>query len=149
MIVNDTDHLCAYVCGDTLWIWKSFCRGLNVLLMEDFSPSPTWQDSARDAMGQARMLSERVNLAQMVPIDNLSETQYCLASIGREYVVFQPGNKGEFMLNLNDAPGTFAVEWLNTATGNSIMAKPIKGGGIRTFPTPFGGPGVLYLKLMG
>jgi len=148
VIVNDTDHLCAYVCGDTLWIWKSFCRGLNVLLMEDFSPSPTWQDSARDAMGQARMLSERVNLAQMVPIDNLSETQYCLASIGREYVVFQPGNKGEFMLNLNDAPGTFAVEWLNTATGKTVTAKPIKGGQIRTFPTPFGGPGVLYLKLM-
>ena len=149
VIVDDTDHLCAYVCGDTLWVWKCFCHGLNVLLMEDLSPSPTWQDSARVAMGQVRKFSERVNLAQMVPIDGLSETRYCLASIGREYLVFQPGNYGEFMLNLADANGTFAVEWLNATTGETVAGEPMKGGAVRTFSTPFGGPGVLYLKVTG
>ncbi len=148
VIVNDTDHLCGHTCGDALWVWKCFCHGLNVLLMEDLSPSPTWQDSARDAMGQARRFAERINLAQMVPVDRLAETHYCLANAGREYLVFQPGNKGEFTLNLTEAPGTFTVEWLNAATGETIMGKSVPGGGLRTFPTPFAGPGILYLKAM-
>ena len=148
VIVDDTDHLCGHTCGDTLWVWKCFCHGLNVLMMEDLSPSPTWQDSARDAMGQVRKFSERINLAQMAPVDNLSETHYCLANAGREYLVFQPGNKGEFAVNMSESPGTFAVEWLNASTGETVKGEPIKGGGPRTFPTPFGGPGVLYLKIL-
>jgi hypothetical protein len=148
VIVNDTDHLCGHTCGDTLWVWKSFCRGLNVLMMEDMSPSPTWQDSARIAMGQTRRYAERIDLARMVPVDKLSETGYCLADLGREYLVFQPGNNGEFAVNLSDAPGTFAVEWFNLNRGATMMGKAIKGGGVRTFPTPFGGPAVLYLKLV-
>ena len=88
VMVNDTDHLCGHTCGDALWVWKCFCRGLNVLLMEDLSSSPTWQDSARDAMGQVRKLSERINLAEMVPVDNIAETHYCLANAGREICSF-------------------------------------------------------------
>lgn len=148
VIVDDTDHLCGHTCGDTLWVWKCFCRGLNLLLMDDLSPSPIWQDAARDAMGQVRKFSERINLAQMTPVDNLSETRYCLANAGREYLVFQPGNKGEFALNLTESPGTFAVEWLRASTGETVRGEPVKGGGQRTFPTPFGGPGVLYLKAL-
>jgi hypothetical protein len=98
-------------------------------------------------MGQVRRFSERINLAQMVPVDNLTETHYCLANAGREYLVFQPGNKGEFTLNLSDAPGSFSVEWLNVNTGETSSGRPVQGGGVRTFPTPFGGPGVLYLKI--
>jgi hypothetical protein len=149
VIVNDTDHLCGHSCGDAVWVWKSFCHGLNVPMMEDLSASPVWQDSARDAMGQVRKYSERINVAQMVPVDSLAETRFCLANAGREYLIFQPGNKGEFTVNLNDAFGTFTVEWLNVSTGTTVEGKPIKGGGVRTFPTPFGGPGVLYLKIMG
>jgi hypothetical protein len=100
-------------------------------------------------MGQVRKFSERVNLAQMVPVENTTETHYCLANAGREYLVFQPGTKGEFTLNLSDATGTFAVEWLNVSTGQSVEGKPVKSEGVRTFQTPFGGPGVLYLKIMG
>jgi hypothetical protein len=109
VIVNDTDHLCGHTCGDSSWVWKSFCRGLNVLLMEDLSPSPTWQDSARVAMGQTRSWSEKIDLAHMVPDirSDLSETRYCLANVGEEYLVFQDGNKGEFTVNLTDALGEF------------------------------------------
>jgi len=149
VIVDDTDHLCGHTCGDALWVWKCFCHGLNVLMMEDLSPSPTWQDSARDAMGQTRRWSERVNLAQMVPDDKLAETHYCLANAGKEYLIFQPGNKGEFAANLSESPGTFEVEWFNVNTGAIVKGKPLVGGGVRTFPTPFGGPAALYLKRMG
>jgi hypothetical protein len=146
VFVTDTDHICGHTCGDSNWVWKSFCRGLNVLLMEDLSASPTWQDSARVTMGQTRMWSQRIDLAHMVP-STMSETKYCLANPGKEYLVFQDGNKGEFTVNLADAPGSFAVEWFNTTTGSSTNGKPVPGGGVRTFPTPFGGPSVLYLKL--
>jgi hypothetical protein len=50
------DHLWGHTGGDNIWVWKSFMRGLNVLLMEELLPSPTWQDSARQAMGQVRRL---------------------------------------------------------------------------------------------
>ena len=67
MIVNDTDHLWGHTGGDSVWVWRSFLRGLNVLFMEELLPSPTWQDSARAAMGQARRFSRKIDLARMVP----------------------------------------------------------------------------------
>ena len=146
VIVNDTDHLCGHTCGDAIWVWKSFCHGLNVLMMEDLSSSPIWQDSARMAMGQTRRYAERIDLAHMPPDDSLAETRYCLANPGKEYLIFQPGNKGEFAVNLREAPATFAVEWFNVNMGTTIAGKPIKGGGVGTFPTLFGGPAALYLK---
>ena len=148
VVVNDTDHLWGHTGGDNVWVWKSFTRGLNVLFMEELLPSPTWQDSAREAMGQTRRYAEKMNLAAMTPAGELAETGYCLANRGVEYLVFQPGNKGEFRVNLSDASGTFSVEWFNVNTGTTVVGKPVSGGASRTFTTPFGGPAALYLKRM-
>jgi hypothetical protein len=76
----------------------------------------------------------------------VSETKYCLANRGQEYLVFQEGSRGEFTVDLSDAPGSFTSEWFNVNTGATTAWKSIPGGGVRTFPTPFGGPAVLYLK---
>jgi len=149
VVVNDTDHLWGHTGGDSVWVWKSFTRGLNVLFMEELLPSPTWQDSARVAMGQTRRYAEKMNLAAMVPAGELAATGYCLANRGEEYLVFQPGNKGEFTLNLTEASGAFAVEWLNVNTGAAIQGKAVPGGAARTFTTPFPGPAALYLKRTG
>ena len=145
MIVNDTDHLCGHVCGDNVWVWKSFTRGLNVLFMEELTPSPTWHDSARVAMGQTRQFSEKINLAEMSPHDELASTQYCLAKPGSEYVVFQPGGRGEFTVNLSDGKGSFSVEWFDVNAGKTVPGKPVEGGNRRIFVTPFPGPAVLHL----
>jgi len=145
VLVNDTDHLWGHTGGDNIWVWKSFTRGLNVLFMEELLPSPVWQDSARQAMGQTRRYAERMNLAAMTPQEKLSATRYCLASRGQEYLVFQ-SNKGEFTLDLRDASGTFSVEWLNINADRAIAAQPVEGGAVRTFTTPFPGPAALYLK---
>lgn len=147
VVVNDTDHLWGHTGGDSIWVWKSFTRGLNVLLMEEMLPSPTWQDSARQAMGQVRRFAERMNLAAMKPEPKLA-TGYCLAERGREYLVFQH-DKGEFALDLKDAPGTFAVEWFDINAGRSLAGAPVEGGANRTFTTPFPGPAALYLKRTG
>jgi len=146
VVVNDTDHLWGHTGGDNIWVWKSFMRGLNVLFMEELLPSPTWQDSARMAMGQVRRYAEKVDLAAMTPQDNLSATSYCLAARGREYLVFQ-SDKGEFNVDLRDAQGTFAVEWLDVNADRVISAKPVQGQAQRTFTTPFPGPAVLHIRL--
>lgn len=147
VVVNDTDHLLGHTGGDAVWVWKSFCRGLNVLFMEEMTSSPTWQDSARDAMGQARRYAEKIDLARMTPRNRLASTGYCLANPGREYVVFQTGSQGEFSVDLTGAAGTFAVEWLNVNTGAAQAGTPAAGAARRAFITPFGGPAVLHLKL--
>lgn len=146
VILSDTDHQYGHSGGDALWVWKSFCRGLNVLFMDDYSPSPSWQDSARAAMGQAVRYAEKMDLASMVPHDALSNTRYCLANPGREYLVFQPGIRGLFSVNLRAAKGECAVEWLNVTTGETRRGAPVGGGTARSFATPFPGPAVLYLK---
>ncbi len=146
VIVNDTDHLCGHVCGDAVWVWKSFTRGLHVLFMEELPPSPTWHDSAREAMGQTRRYAEKINLAEMTPHDELASVRYCLAKPGSEYLVFQPGGNGEFRVNLSDGQGTFSVEWFNVYKNDAVRGEPVEGGAMRTFITPFGGPAVLYLK---
>jgi hypothetical protein len=146
VIVSDTDHLWGHTGGDAVWVWKSFTRGMNVLFMEELLPSPTWQDSARDGMGLARVWSGKIDLAHMVPAGELAETGYCLANKGKEYLVFQPGNKGEFRVDLRDAQGTLSVEWINITTGKSQPGKPVNGGDRRTFTTPFGGPAAVHIK---
>lgn len=146
VVVSDTDHLWGHTGGDNVWVWKSFTRGLNVLFMEEMLPSPTWQDSARRAMGQVRRYAERVNLAAMRPEEKLSATRYCLADRGREYLVFQ-ADKGEFTLDLTEAKeAKFAAEWLDVNADRVVPAEPAQGGDLRTFTTPFPGPAVLYLK---
>jgi hypothetical protein len=145
VVVSDTDHLWGHTGGDNLWVWMSFTRGLNVLLMEEMLPSPTWQDSARVAMGQVRRWAERMNLAAMKPEVGLAATRYCLAARGSEYLVFQH-DKGEFTVDMKDAAGTFTAEWFDINNGRAIPGKAVTGGGVRTFTTPFPGPAALYLK---
>ncbi|MBL8210834.1 MAG: hypothetical protein JNK87_08990 [Bryobacterales bacterium] len=147
VVLSDTDHLWGHTGGDNIWVWKSFTRGLNVLLMEEMLPSPTWQDSARQAMGQVRRWAERVNLAGMKPSAGSAATGYCLAERGREYLVFQH-DKGEFTVDLKDAPGRFKAEWFDVNRNRSVGAGEVMGAGVRTFTTPFPGPAVLYLVKM-
>src|SRR5207249_7757928 len=146
VIVNDSDHLWGHTGGDNVWVWKSFCRGLNVLFMEELFPSPTWQDSARQGMEETRQYADKINLAAMVPSDNLSETTYCLADKGKEYLVFQAGDRGEFTVNLNDTPGTFSVEWFSVNDVTAKAGKTEKKIGKRNFTTPIGSSAAHYRK---
>ena len=146
VVVNDTDHLWGHTGGDSVWVWKSFTRGLNVLFMEELTPSPTWQDSARVAMGQVRRFADRLDLAHMEPLPALAQTGYLLAARGRQYLAYQDGSQGEFWVDLKGAPGTFAVDWFDTTTGKSIAGKPVAGGGRRVLTTPFPGPAAVLLE---
>jgi hypothetical protein len=148
IVISDTDHLWGHTGGDSVWVWKSFTRGLHVLFMEQLLDSPTWQDSARLGMAQTLRYAGKMNLASMVPEPALTENGYCLADHGREYLAFQPGSKPEFTMNLKDAPGRFSVEWLNVYTDETVAGTPVEGGKSVNFRTPFPGASVLYLKIL-
>jgi hypothetical protein len=148
VIVNDTDHLWGHTGGDSVWVWRSFTRGLNVLFMEELLRSPTWQDSARVAMGQISAFARQIDLAHMVPAPELAGTGYVLASPGREYLVYQDGSLGEFSIDLRNATGNFEVKWDDTTRSTFVPGKPVAGGSRRVLTTPFPGPAAVHLKLV-
>jgi hypothetical protein len=48
-------------------------------------PDPYW-DILRKSMGLTRTIAERLDLAAVVPHDELASTQFCLADPGKEYL---------------------------------------------------------------
>jgi len=149
VVIIDTDHLGSV---DRTWVWRSFLRGHNPILMDwmqKTSPwySPTDQEAMRKAMGQTRKMADRMGLAGMVPLDHLASTKYCLANAGKEYLVYLPRG-GEVTVDLSAASVPFAVEWIHPVTGTVTSSEPIAGGAKRSFRAPFAGEAVLYIKTM-
>lgn len=97
-------------------------------------------------MGQACLLSQRIDLAHMRPEPSLAQTGYLLTDRKQCYVGYQDGSQGEFWIDLSGSSGKFSVEWLDTTTDRTIPGKPISGAARRVFTTPFPGPAVLILK---
>jgi len=90
IIISDTDHLWGVGVPDVAWVWKSFLRGLNPIFMdaiEDPKGVPV-----RRALGQTLVIANRINLATMVPKNDLASTGYCLANPGVEYLVYLPAD---------------------------------------------------------
>jgi hypothetical protein len=61
-------------------------------------------EEIRRAMGVTVELSRRFNLAEMLPLPELSSTRYCLAKPGEAYIVYAPSS-GKVKLNLRNARG--------------------------------------------
>jgi hypothetical protein len=107
-------------------------------------PDPYWE-TLRKAMGQARTFATRINLAAMVPHEELAATRFCLADPGQEYLVYLPDG-GTTELDLSAASGTFRVEWTGLAAGTTTAGEPIAGGARRNLKAPMRGDAVLYLR---
>lgn len=153
VVVLDTDHLWG-VGGNPAWVWKSFTRGYHPIFMDPLhnlqwyrrkwnANDPHWV-AMRKAMEDARSFALRMELAVATPLPALSSTRHCLASPGKEYLVFQP-QSGPFSVRLE--AGRYSHEWYSpnarsvTATGTSKTY-----GGEERFAPPFEGSAVLYLK---
>lgn len=157
VIVSDTDHLWG-IGGNVAWVWKSFCRGLNPIFMEIYvfsgdnagTVDPSW-DAARRSMGYTRMYSQRMNLAEAVPSDELASTSYCLSDKRNHFLIFlpessNPADPARFLsVNLLEAPGLFNVEWLNPNTGEIRLTGQLSGGQVSQVMCPFRSEAVLYL----
>ena len=156
VIISDTDHLCGK-CGDVAWVWKSFLKGQNPILMDGYdgaaiglgaagySDGPNWE-IIRKNMGYARSYAMRIDLAGVVPHGDFVDSEligYCLAKPGSQYLVFIPGG-GSVTLDLTAVTGSLNVEWFNPATGVATQAGTVPGGE-QTLTAPFSGAAVLFL----
>jgi hypothetical protein len=91
-------------------------------------------------LGYALRYAKKMNIAEMIPRNELASTQYCLANPGREYLVYLPdGDKVAVDLS--------AVEWFNPRTGTTTGGGMSAGGSMIDFTVPFDGDAVLYLLL--
>jgi uncharacterized protein YjdB len=163
VLITDTDHICG-VCGTTSWIWKSFVKGQNPILMDKYDGAAiglgaednnmsegTWQ-TLRKNLGYARDYSLRMDLSAAVPHGDLvltyngavAATGYCLAKPGSQYVVYLPDG-GNVAMDLSAVTGSLAVEWLNPATGNVTQSGTVAGGASVTLTAPFNGPAVVFV----
>ncbi|MDT8300560.1 MAG: DUF6298 domain-containing protein [Sedimentisphaerales bacterium] len=141
VVIADTDHISSQS-WDTTWIWRSFTRGLNPIVM-DWWNGTRW-DPIRRAMRDSRAYADKMNLAAMTPQGSLVSTGYALVNPGNEYLVY---NSGSGTITLYNFPsGTYSVEWYNTATNAAQTGSNITGNGSnKTITPPFSGA-VLYLK---
>lgn len=141
VIISDTDHLWG-IGGNVDWVWKSFLRGLNPIFMDSMIVE-IWSQGIIKAMGNTLTYANKMNLVSMTPQGNLSSTGYVLASVGNEYLVYQPGTGG-FTVSLSS--GTYTYEWFNVGTRSIAVTGQITASGSTAFTPPFSGPAVLYLK---
>lgn len=147
VVLIDTDHI-GHV--SRTWIWRSFLRGHNPILMDWMHKTSPWygpadQDAMRKAMGQTLKMARRMNLAAMTPQNDLASTGYCLADSGREYLVYVPRG-GEVTVDLSGASGTLAVAWIEPYDGAVSPGPAVEGEGKRALKAPFSGDAVLHLK---
>lgn len=152
IIMVDTDHLWG-IGGDYRWVWKSFLRGLQPNYMDpyvEYDSGATWGstqgqfDSARRAMGITLKVANQINLASMIPHNELSSTKYCLADPGTAYLVYLPDG-GYATIDLTDVNSKMKVQWIKPGDGTIISGKKIKGGKKQEFTAPFSGDAVLYI----
>jgi hypothetical protein len=90
--------------------------------------------------------AKKMNMAEMIPHNDLPSTQYCLANPGGEYLIYLPDG-GNVTVELSEATGSFAVEWFNPREGTATDGGTSAGGDKVDFTVPFDGDAVLYLIL--
>ena len=161
VVVTDTDHLWGHGC-ETVWIWKSFTRGLNVLFMDPWQRIPGEMDYYQDGsvtrnqryyyayddmrrnLGYARAFAQRMDLNTCLPHGELCTSGYCLAHPGHEYLFFLPEG-GAAGIDLLGQPGQYKAEWFDPATGKMVAAGALDGDKRHAVGAPFTGISVLYL----
>jgi hypothetical protein len=158
--ILDSDHLFLNVMledekASRSWVWKSFLRGHNPILMDNIFEDSTGRAvpptlhrrgfvAARAAMGDTRRYADKINLAAMMPRTDLSSTGYALINPGSEYLVYQP-HDGPFTVSVE--PGTYNYEWFDPASGKIYSDGSVPAvDRYLSFSAPFKGDAVLYLK---
>ncbi len=149
IIISDTDHLWG-LGGNESWVWKSFFRGLNPILMDTDdgkvlapkSLDPDWVDPLRKSMGYTLLLANRIDLISMKPDTTLVSSAYCLANKGTEYLIYLPEDK-TVEVDLSGITGDFTSEWFNPQLGEFIEGETIEGGDRISMTSPSGGVNVI------
>ena len=156
IILTDTDHLWG-LGGNHQWVWKSFLRGLQPILMDPYQnkvlnsgydTKALWEEieSIRKNMGYTRRFAEKMDLIHMEPRNELSSSNYCLVRENIEYLFYSPAGK-QLEADLTNAHSTFLAEWFDPQTGTQVEGGLVEGGKKVEFKVPFQSEeAVLYLR---
>jgi hypothetical protein len=153
IVIVDNDHIKPSE-SDPAWVWKNFFRGNHFILMDYYKDfrigSPQQLDHkhnpARLAMGHAIELARQVNLVTMRPRNEMASTKYCLADVGREYLVYQPGKEGD-SVSVNLEAGKYTVRWIAPLTLKTVREKTVDvQDGWQEFTPPSKGSAILHLN---
>lgn len=175
VIINDTDHSLYYTglqsagfTGQRAWAWENFARGNNLAFMDPYletwpgrnAPSgskvdPYWEE-IRTTLGDIRNFADKIDLPGMAPQHDLVVGDgFCMASLGAQYLVFQPSGKGPVdrivrwlagnTFELKTVPGIYAYEWFNPSSHSVVETGTITVATRQTFTAPFRGDAVLWL----
>ena len=160
VVFSDTDHLWG-LGGSVEWVWKSFTRGLNVLLMDPYEPMHGMDDdrwgawcplNRRDhplfepirlSMGYSRVFAGRLDLGAVRPMPDLASSRFCLANPGTEYLVYL-GDEAEVTMVIDKPGRELRVEWFDPQTASFADGAPVRGAN-PTLSSPFGPGSVLFL----
>lgn len=173
VVINDTDHSYSWVNmrsdgpkENVNWVWKNFTHGNGVGFMDPYlvlwpprnnctgapvggdphvcsALDPQW-DPIRSAIADIRRYAGKINLRDVTPQDSLSTTAYCLADVGRQYLVFSPHGSSSF--TLTTVSGTYAFEWFNTATHTVDSTGLVTVKTSHSFTPPSGDNHALWLR---
>jgi hypothetical protein len=151
IVILDTDHLWG-IGGDSVWVWKSFTRGLHPIFMDPYNVqefNPERYQGIRRAMGDTRRYAEKIALVYLKPTMNKRHcsTEYCLRNAGIEYLALQP-EPGASVTIGQLRPGTgYEFEWFGVLTGQvEEMGEFTADKLSRSFIPPFNDPAVLYIR---
>ena len=115
VVLLDTDHLWG-VGGDRKWVWKAFLRGYNPIYMDTLKDSDDLINTRKN-MGYTLAYAQKANISDMVPRNNLSSTEYCLAKEGEKYIIYQP-LKNSSIIIYNLPMGEYFLETLDIKDGS-------------------------------
>lgn len=157
VVISDTDHLWG-VGGSEVWVWKSFTRGLNPILMDPYdgawqlppgfnSKERRWVWLRRN-MGYTLTYANRIGLVSMTPHGELASTRYCLANPvakGGQYLVYLPSG-GTVEVDLSATREILSLEWFFPTSGTTMAGGQTVGGNKESFTAPItSGDAVLYI----
>lgn len=150
VILSDTDHLWG-IGGNPDWVWRSFLRGHNPLFMDPYdnrvlgkTPPESWEP-IRKTMGIAAGVAQGLDLAAAIPSEEIASSKYCLAELGRRYLVYAP--EGEAVeVDLTAAAGRLTLLWINPFTNERRSVEAVEGGERRRFSPPWKGPAALLIQ---
>ena len=149
--ILDTDHLWG-VGGDSTWVWKAVLRGHNPIFMDPWENanvglSFSYGTDARDAMGVARQLFDRLDLAAFVPKPDISSTRFAMTTEDLSAVVAFLPNRDAATFDLRaGGESTWTVEWIHPTTGLGHFGSPVQSGYVRlSSPLTFQGAALVLL----
>ncbi len=85
-------------------------------------------------MGYTLTYARRADISDMMPRNDLSSTEYCLAKEGEKYIIYQPSINGPIVIHRLPI-GEYSVETLDVSDGSVDRSYSLKWNG-----------GDLYLK---